>query len=200
LKKGLTERQKRVLEIIKDTIRKSGYPPTEREIAQKLGLKWIKGVQRHIDALKKKGYIKKGKGARAIQLVDFIGVKEIPILGEIAAGRPILAEENIQGYFKLNEDIAPWKDAFLLKVEGDSMREAGIFNRDYVLVKPQAVAKKKDIVVVLLGDEATVKYFYPEKDKIILKPANKEFKPIILHKNDNFRILGKVMMVLRFLR
>jgi len=112
LKKGLTERQKRVLEIIKDTIRKSGYPPTEREIAQKLGLKWIKGVQRHIDALKKKGYIKKGKGARAIQLVDFIGVKEIPILGEIAAGRPILAEENIQGYFKLNGDIAPWKDAF----------------------------------------------------------------------------------------
>lgn len=198
--KKLTSRQKQVLSIIKETIEKRGCPPTEREIAQKLGLKWVRGVQRHIEALQKKGYIKKSKGKRAIQLVDFIKIKEIPILGEIAAGKPILAEENIQGYLKLNEDIAPWKDSFLLKVEGESMREAGIFDKDYVLVKPQPVAEKNDIIVALIEDEVTVKYFQPEKDKIVLRPANKEFSPIIISKDTKFRILGKVVGVFRFLR
>jgi len=197
--KKLTEKQKKILEVIKASLKERGYPPTEREIGQKIGLKWIKAVQRHILALEKKGYIKKGRGARAIQLRSFIGTKEVPILGEIAAGKPILAEENVIGYFKLNENIAPWDNTFFLKVEGDSMINAGIFNNDYVLVKPQPIANKGDIVVALIGDEATVKYFYPEEDKIILKPANKEFGPITIHKGDNFRILGKVKGVFRIL-
>ena len=193
----LTPRQREVLEFLKQYISERGYPPTLREIARSLGIKWTKGIERHLQALEKKGYIKRFPGARSIEILGFSRGRSIPLVGTIAGGRPILAEENIERTLTLDEDLAAGEEAYFLKVEGESMNQAGILDGDYVLVRPQPTAEKAEIVAALIGDEATVKYFFPEKNRVVLRAANPDFDPLVLSENDEFKILGKVAVVLR---
>jgi repressor LexA len=154
-------------------------------------------VEKHFQALEKKGYIKRSSGARTLEIEGFSRGRSVPVIGTIAAGKPILAEENIERTLTLDKDLAPWKDTYLLKVEGDSMKEAGILDGDYVLVRPQPTAEKGEIVAALIQDDATVKYFSSEGNRIVLRSANPDFEDIILNGDDEFKILGKVMLVLR---
>jgi len=197
MRNALTERQRQVLDFLKEHVSEKGYPPTMREVAQSLGVKWTKGVEKHFQALEKKGYIKRSSGARTLEIEGFSRGRSVPVIGTIAAGKPILAEENIERTLTLDKDLAPWKDTYLLKVEGDSMKEAGILDGDYVLVRPQPTAEKGEIVAALIQDDATVKYFSSEGNKIVLRSANPDFEDIILNGDDEFKILGKVMLVLR---
>lgn len=197
MRNALTERQREVLDFLKEHVSEKGYPPTMREVAQSLGVKWTKGVEKHFQALEKKGYIKRSSGARTLEIEGFSRGRSIPVIGTIAAGKPILAEENIERTLTLDKDLAPWKDTYLLKVEGDSMKEAGILDGDYVLVRPQPTAEKGEIVAALIQDDATVKYFSSEGNRIVLRSANPDFEDIILNGDDEFKILGKVMLVLR---
>ncbi|MCK4926336.1 repressor LexA [Candidatus Aerophobetes bacterium] len=132
-----------------------------------------------------------------MEIEGFSRGRSVPVIGTIAAGKPILAEENIERTLTLDKDLAPWKDTYLLKVEGDSMKEAGILDGDYVLVRPQPTAEKREIVAALIQDDATVKYFSSEGNRIVLRSANPDFEDIILNGDDEFKILGKVMLVLR---
>ena len=197
MKSFLTERQRKVFEFLKEHISERGYPPTLREVAQNLGIKWTKGIEKHLQALEKKGYIKRFPGARSIEILGFSRGRSIPVVGTIAGGRPILAEENIEKTLTLDEDLAAGEGVYFLKVEGESMNQAGILDGDYVLVRPQLLAEKGEIVAALIGNEATVKYFFPEENRVVLRPANPDFKSLVLTENDEFRILGKVRLVLR---
>ncbi len=200
MRNSLTQRQRQVLDFLKEYASEKGYPPTMREVAQNFRIKWTKGIEKHFHALEKKGYIKRSPGARTLEIQGFSRGKAIPVIGTIAAGKPILAEENIERTLTLDEDLAPWKNTYLLKVEGDSMREAGILDGDYVLVRPQPTAEKGEIVAALIGDDATVKYFSTKRGGIVLRSANPDFESIVLNEDDEFRILGKVMLVLRVKR
>ena len=197
MKSFLTERQRKVFEFLKEHISERGYPPTLREVAQNLGIKWTKGIEKHLQALEKKGYIKRFPGARSIEILGFSRGRSIPVVGTIAGGRPILAEENIEKTLTLDEDLAAGEGVYFLKVEGESMNQAGILDGDYVLVRPQLLAEKGEMVAALIGNEATVKYFFPEENRVVLRPANPDFKSLVLTENDEFRILGKVRLVLR---
>jgi len=200
MKSFLTPRQREVLEFLKEYISERGYPPTLREVARELGIKWTKGIEKHLQALEKKGYIKRFPGARSIEILGFSRGRSIPVVGSIAGGKPILAEENVERTLTLDEDLAAGEEAFFLKVEGESMNQAGILDGDYVLVRPQPTAEKGEIVAALIGDEATVKYFFPEKNRVVLRPASPDFDPLVLDENDEFKILGKVTVVLRVVR
>lgn len=197
----LTGRQRKVLDTIKEYITKTGQSPTIPELCKKLKIKWTQGVAGHLQALDKKGYIKKTHRARGIQIVDFQGIRPVPVVAEITAGKPILAEENIEGTIAMDQKIIPCENTFFLKVKGNSMKNAGINAGDYVLVRQQPLAEEKDIVAVLIENEATIKYFYPEENKITFKPANPEFEPMTFKNEEEnekeFRILGKVIAVLR---
>ncbi len=200
MKSSLTERQGKILQFLKRYVSRRGYPPTLREIAQNFRIKWTQGIEKHLKALEKKGYIKRSSGARSIEIMGFSQGRSIPVVGTIAGGKPILAEENIEKTFALSQDFLSGEDNYFLKVKGDSMREAGILDSDYVLIRPQATAEKGEIVAALIGDEATVKYFFPEKNRVVLKPANSDFEPLVLSEgSDDFKILGKVTLVLRIL-
>jgi len=195
---SLTEGQQAVLSFLKKYITNQGYPPSEREIAKGLGTRWIRGVQRHLAALEKKGAIRRGKGARAIELIQRGEDQGLPILGQVAAGRPILAEENLIGRFSLDKTQRRWKDAFLLKVKGESMKEAGILDGDLVLVKPQPDAESGETVVAMVEGEATVKRLIKKGKRIILQPENPAFAPIIITERDGtLQILGKVVGLVR---
>ncbi|MQY69711.1 MAG: repressor LexA [Firmicutes bacterium] len=201
MKSSLTERQRKILQFLKRYVSRRGYPPTLREIAQNFRIKWTQGIEKHLRALEKKGYIKRSSGARSIEIMEFSQGRSIPVVGTIAGGKPILAEENIEKTFALSKDLLSGKDNYFLKVQGDSMSKAGILDGDYVLVRPQSMAEKGEIVAASIGDEATVKYFFPEKNRVVLKPANSDFKPLVLNEgSDDFRILGKVTLVLRILK
>lgn len=200
MKSFLTPRQREVLEFLKEYISERGYPPTLREIARELGIKWTKGIEKHLQALEKKGYIKRFPGARSIEILGFSRGRSIPVVGSIAGGKPIVAEENIEKTLTLDEDLVPGEGAFFLKVEGESMNQAGILDGDYVLVRPEPTAEKGEIVAALIGDEATVKYFFPEKSRVVLRAANPDFESLVLDENDEFKILGKVAVVLRVVR
>ncbi|TET86540.1 repressor LexA [Candidatus Aerophobetes bacterium] len=201
MKSSLTERQRKILQFLKRYVSRRGYPPTLREIAQNFRIKWTQGIEKHLRALQKKGYIKRSSGARSIEIMGFSQGRSIPVVGTIAGGKPILAEENIEKTFALSKDLLSGKDNYFLKVQGDSMSKAGILDGDYVLVRPQSMAEKGEIVAASIGDEATVKYFFPEKNRVVLKPANSDFKPLVLNEgSDDFRILGKVTLVLRILK
>ncbi|RLI01136.1 repressor LexA, partial [Candidatus Bathyarchaeota archaeon] len=181
----LTRKQKEILEFIKKTMFKKGVSPTFREIMQFFGFKSIKTVQDHLKALEKKGYIKKDPNkSRSIVLDDFSkALKDtirVPILGQISAGKPILAEENIEGYINLDKFLIKHaKDIFALKVKGDSMTGAGILDGDYVIVKKQPTVENGSIACILIDNEATVKRFYKKENYIELKPENPDYKPII---------------------
>lgn len=206
----ITKRQQAVLDNIEKHIREKGYGPTVREVCQDLGLSSPSTVHVHLKALEEKGFIKRDPlKSRSISLTypvdedqngasilkpDFKKAVSVPLVGRVAAGTPILAEENITDTFILPTDIVGNSPSFLLTVKGDSMIEAGINDGDYVVVKEQPVADNGDIVVALIDDGATVKRFYKEKDKVRLQPANSKMSPIML---DDCAIAGVVTAVFR---
>jgi len=198
----LTERQQQVLKGIHDIFQQKRYPPTVREIGQRLGLRSSCTVQRHLEALERKGYIRRDRTkARSVEILNApdptmipVPMVPVPVVGRVAAGQPILAAENIEEVFPLPRDIVKDDQCFMLQVKGDSMIEAGIFDGDYVVVRQQPYADEGEIVVALLGDEATVKRFRRRRSRIYLDPANKDMQPIIA---TDVKIIGKVLMSIR---
>ena len=194
----LIKKEKEVYEFIKKQIELEGYPPSVREICAAVGLSSPSTVQRYINSLEEKGFIVKGGSKkRAITLPkqeNEVEVMSVPIVGSVAAGRPILAEENIEEYFPLPMNYAGKRDMFMLKVRGESMIQAGILDGDYVIVESCDTARNGEIVVALLEDSATVKTFYKERDAIRLQPENDALEPII---SKDVKILGKVSGVFR---
>ena len=198
---NLSKRQGEILKYIKSCIIKKGYPPSVREIGAAVGLSSSSSVHSNLEALEKKGYIRKSPNkSRTIEVVDedFSYKKNntinIPLLGEVAAGQPIFAQENISDYFPVPAQLLPKADAFMLTVHGDSMINAGIYDGDCIIVAKQTSAQDGDIVVVLLEDSATVKTFYKEKEFIRLKPENDTMEPILVKEAV---ILGKVAGLFR---
>lgn len=200
----ITQKQQEILDYIKDEILKKGYPPTVREICETVRLKSTSSVHSHLETLEKNGYIRRDPTKpRAIEICDdsFQMVRtemvSIPIIGNVAAGQPILAEENVEDYFPVPADVVPKGESFILNVRGESMVNAGILNGDKVFVNVCSTANNGDIVVALIEDSATVKTFYRESGHIRLQPENDSMDPIIV---DDCQILGKVYGVLRFFR
>jgi len=196
-----TPRQREVLEWIKDFIRENSMPPTVREIGGAFRIK-SSSVFDLLKALEKKGYLRRGDlGARSL-IVEECDTREhcecaeIPVIGRIAAGRPILAVEDHTGTITVNRNLLRGHEAYALRVEGDSMVDAGILDGDYVVVRKQDTAENGDIVVALIEDEATLKRFYREKDHVRLEPANSAMQPIRICSGE-FRIQGKVVGVQR---
>lgn len=199
---NITPKQQEILDYIKEEILRKGYPPTVREICETVNLKSTSSVHSHLETLEKNGYIRRDPTKpRAIEICDdsFQMVRtemvSIPVVGNVAAGQPILAEENIEEYFPVPADVVPKGDAFILNVRGESMINAGILDGDRVFVNSRATAENGDIVVALIDDSATVKTFYRESGHIRLQPENDTMEPIIV---DDCQILGKVFGVLRF--
>jgi repressor LexA len=198
----LTDRQREVLDFISDSIRKRGYPPTLREIGSHFGIRSTNGVNDHLRALEKKGFLhREDLKSRALRPLvtadDFI---EVPVLGKVAAGQPILAVQNYEDSVKIDRFfIGASREVFALRVQGDSMIEAGIFDGDYVFIRKQLNASPGEIVVAMIGDEATVKRYYPEGDSIRFQPANSAMAPIIVRRRDfrSVNLLGVVIGVYR---
>ena len=200
----ITKKQQEILDYIKDEILKKGYPPTVREICETVNLKSTSSVHSHLETLEKNGFIRRDPTKpRAIEICDdsFQIVRtemvSIPVVGNVAAGQPILAEENIQNYFPVPADRVPKGESFMLNVRGDSMINAGIFDGDSILVSCCDTARNGEIVVALIDDSATVKTFYKEKGHIRLQPENDTMDPIIV---EDCKIMGKVFGVFRFYR
>jgi len=199
----ITEKQQEILEYIKETILSKGYPPAVREICEAVHLKSTSSVHSHLETLEKNGYIRRDPTKpRTIEILDdeFAltrrEVVNVPVVGTVAAGMPILAEENIEDYLPIPVEMLPNKEVFMLKVKGESMIEAGIFNNDKVIVAKQPTAENGDKVVALVGDSATVKTFYKENGHYRLQPENPAMEPIIL---DEVQILGKVIGLFRLM-
>ncbi len=197
----LTLKQKRIYDFLSSTIRGKGYAPSIPEIGQRFKITSTRGVFDHLKALEKKGYIRR-IGKRAIEIVSPKGrsalpdATEIPIVGRIRAGAPLLAEENVEGFLTVANEVARGKETFALKVKGDSMIDDGILEGDYVVLRRQETAENGDIVCALIGDEATLKRFYRNGNDVTLKPANRNYEPITVTKGE-FRILGKAVGVIR---
>lgn len=199
----LTPRQRQILEFIKQEVRLRGYPPSVREIGQAVGLSSSSTVHGHLGKLESKGYIRRDPTKpRALEVLDEdVGATRAelvyaPVVGRVTAGAPILAVENIDGYFPLPKQFVGSGELFLLQVQGDSMSQAGILHGDYVVVRQQPDATNGEIVVALLGDEATVKRFYKENGHVRLQPENDAYEPII---STDVSVLGKVVGVYRML-
>jgi repressor LexA len=197
------EKKEAIYNYIKNQVKVNGFPPSVREICTSLGIKSTSTVHAYIEKLKKDGLLEKTPStSRALKLIDdeqniIDNIVNVPILGKVAAGLPILAEENMEGSFSLPIEFAgQGAQSFILKVRGESMIEAGILNGDYLVVRHQNTAINSDIVVALIDDEVTVKTFYREKDCIRLQPQNKHLNPIIIN-NGSISILGKVIGVIR---
>jgi repressor LexA len=196
-----TERQKEVLEFISAFINAHAYPPTIREVADHFSIS-VKGAHDHLTALKKKGFLKQGdKKSRTIELIknrgnevnDFI---EVPILGSVAAGRPILAVENMDGFIKLHRSFCRnGGKYFALRVKGDSMEEAGIMDGDTAVIEQSSAVRNGEIAVVMLDDAVTLKTFYRESARVRLDPANSNYSPIYCSKD--VRVLGKLIHIIR---
>lgn len=201
----ISAKQSEILEYIKEEILKRGYPPAVREICEAVHLKSTSSVHSHLETLEKNGYIRRDPTKpRAIEICDdsFQVVRtemtSIPVIGTVAAGMPILAEENIESYFPLPAEMVPkGADSFILKVKGESMINAGIFNGDQIFVQACNTARNGDTVVALVDDSATVKTFYKEDGHIRLQPENDTMEPIIV---DDCQILGKVYGIFRLYR
>ncbi len=199
--KGLTKRQREILNYLMESMQDRGYPPSVREIGAALGLTSSSTVHSHLAALEKKGYIHRDPSKpRAIEILKDGAsqapkrVVHVPILGHIAAGQPILAEENIEDVFPLPRDFVREDASFILRVRGESMIDAGIYDGDYLIVRQQATANNGEIVAALLGEEATVKRLFRERDQIRLQPENKTMSPIITR---DVTILGKAIGLIR---
>lgn len=198
----ITAKQTEILEYIKQQILNKGYPPAVREICEAVHLKSTSSVHSHLESLEKNGYIRKDPTKpRAIEILDDTfnltrrEVVNVPIVGSVAAGQPILATENIENYFPIPTEYMPNQNVFMLRVKGDSMINAGILNGDTILVRQQSTALDKDIVVALIEDSATVKTYYKEDGYYRLQPENDEMEPIIVNE---VSILGVVFGVFRF--
>lgn len=199
----LTDRQREILDFIRAEIHRRGFPPSVREIGEAVGLSSSSTVHAHLAALEEKGFIRRDPSKpRALEVLDFRDndlavdygqVSAVPLVGQVAAGQPILAAENIEGTMALPTEMAG-ESTFILRVRGDSMIEAGILDGDYVVVRQQNTATNGDIVVALLDDEATVKRFFKESDHIRLQPENSAMEPI---RTRDVRILGKVVALFR---
>ena len=202
-KERLTAKQQQILEVIKTAILERGYPPSVRELCMAVGLSSTSSVHAHLEALEKKGYIKKDPAKpRTIEVMDDTfnlnrrEIVNIPLLGDVAAGEPIFAAENISNYYPMPVDMLPNSETFMLNVKGDSMINAGIFNGDKILVAKQNTAENGEIVVAMVDDSATVKRFYKEKGHFRLKPENDAMDDIIVK---DLEILGKVIGLLRMM-
>ena len=199
----ITDKQREILEYIKEVILKKGYPPAVREICEAVHLKSTSSVHSHLESLEKNGYIRRDPTKpRTIEILDddFALTRRelvnVPVIGTVAAGVPILAEQNIEDYLPIPAEILPNKEVFMLKVKGNSMIEAGIYNGDKVIVAKQPNAENGDKVVALVDDSATVKTFYKENGHFRLQPENSSMDPIIL---DQVEILGKVIGLFRMM-
>ena len=200
----ITKKQEEILEYIKDQILERGFPPAVREICQAVHLKSTSSVHSHLESLEKNGYIRRDPTKpRAIEILDesFQMLRRemvnVPVVGTVAAGQPIFAEQNIENYFPIPSEYMPNQPSFILKVKGDSMVNAGILDGDRVVVQQQSTAENGDIVVALVDDSATVKTFYKEDGYFQLQPENDAMEPIIVK---DLQILGKVFGVMRFFR
>jgi len=207
----LTDRQREILEFITQSIRERGYPPTLREIGVHFGIKSTNGVNDHLRALEKKGYLEREDlKSRALRPMGMRGpvrapsrdedMVEVPLVGRVAAGVPLLAVENVEDTVRVDRFfIGQTREVFALRVKGDSMIEDGIFDGDYVFVRKQLQANPGETVVVMIGDEATVKRYFPEGDSIRFQPANARMEPIYVRKRDfkSVNILGVVIGVYR---
>jgi repressor LexA len=196
----LTKRQKEIFEYIRRYARKYGYPPTVREIGKAVGLHSSSTVHAHLANLEKLGLLRRDPSKpRAVELLVDKARKALrgpglPLVGSVAAGAPVLAEENIEEYLEVPTTIGGEDGDYILRVSGDSMKDAGILDGDYVVVQSADVARNGEIVVALLGEEATVKRFFKERNHIRLQPENKSMKPI---RSDDVTLLGKVIGVFR---
>ena len=200
----ISKKQQEILEYIKNQILQRGFPPAVREICEAVNLKSTSSVHSHLETLEKNGYIRRDPTKpRAIEILDDTfnltrrEMVNVPIIGQVAAGQPILAEQNIEDYFPIPADRMPNKQTFLLKVKGESMINAGILDGDYVLVEQDSTASNGDMVVALVEDSATVKTFYKEEGVFRLQPENDFMDPIIVKE---VSILGKVIGVIRLFR
>ena len=211
--KRLTARQREILDYITASISDRGYPPTIREIGREMGIRSTNGVNDHLKALERKGYLRrddlKSRAMRPVKMPDAPGpaansddldTVEIPLLGRVAAGEPILAVEQAEDSVKVDRVLlGGHREVFALRIVGESMIEDGIFDGDYVFVKKTPTANTGDIVIALIDEEATCKRYYPEGERIRFQPANSEMEPIYVHKRD-FRetmIIGRVVGVYR---
>jgi repressor LexA len=206
MKKLLTQRQQEILDFIESFLQKSGYPPTLREIGNEFGINSTNGVRVNLAALEKKQYIKRKPWlSRGIELVHAPKVPPIeneigyvPIIGKVAAGEPIFASENIEGMLAVDDAFLPTKKVFALKVKGDSMKNAGILDGDYVLARRQHTAEPGEIVVFIVGNEITVKKFDVKGDKVYLIPENENYQTKVLDKSSSeIQIAGKVVGIMR---
>ena len=202
----ISKKQSEILEYIKNEILNRGFPPSVREICEAVNLKSTSSVHSHLETLEKIGYIRRDPTKpRAIEIVDdhFNLVRRetvnVPIIGKVAAGQPLLAVENVEGYFPIPSEYMPNSRTFMLVVQGDSMINAGIFNGDYVIVEQQSTAENGQKVVALIDDSATVKTFYKEDGFIRLQPENDSMEPIIVNPGQSFQILGRVIGIFRFM-
>jgi repressor LexA len=198
----LTDRQKEILGYINQSIGERGFPPTLREIGRQFGIKSTNGVNDHLRALEKKGYLQReDMKSRALRPVDTIGqVIDVPVLGKVAAGQPLLAVQNHEDSVKVDRFfIGQNREVFALRVKGESMIEAGIFDGDYVFVRKQLHATPGEIVVAMIEDEATVKRYYPEGDVIRFEPANSNMRSILVRKREwkSVNLIGVVIGVYR---
>lgn len=197
----ISTKQREILEYIKQEILNKGYPPAVREICEAVDLKSTSSVHSHLETLEKNGYIRRDPTKpRAIEIIDDNfnltrrEVTNVPILGNVAAGQPLLAVENIESYFPIPVELLPNAETFMLNVKGESMINAGIYDGDQILVQKQSDARNGDIVVALVEDSATVKTFYKENGHFRLQPENDTMDPIIV---ENCQVLGKVFGVFR---
>jgi repressor LexA len=201
MKEELTARQQQIFEFIREMIRRTGIPPTMREIGKKFAIRSTNGVREVFAVLEKKCHIRrKPYLSRSIELADEPAAvfEPIPLIGRVAAGLPILAVENIDGHLAVDRSFLPSGEVFSLRITGDSMKDEGIRDGDFVLVKKQETARRGEIVVAVIGEEATVKKFYAERGLVRLEPANPAFGPIIVEKNTpGFYIAGKVVGLMR---
>ena len=201
----ISKKQQEILDYIKSEIINRGFPPAVREICEAVNLKSTSSVHSHLETLEKNGYIRRDPTKpRAIEILDdnfntaCCEMVNVPVVGRVAAGEPILAVENIENYFPIPAEHMPKSDAFILEIHGESMINAGILDGDYVLVQSQHTADNGNMVVALIDDSATVKTFYKENGYYRLQPENDEMDPIIVE--DGLEILGKVVGVMRFMK
>jgi len=197
----ITPKQQEILEYIKETILKKGYPPAVREICEAVHLKSTSSVHSHLETLEDKGYIRRDPTKpRTIEIIDDCfnltrrEVVNVPVLGTVAAGQPLYAEENIENYYPIPAELLPNADTFMLKIKGNSMVNAGILEGDQIIVEQCHTAHNGEIVVALVDDSATVKRFFKENGRYRLQPENDSMEPIIV---DQIKILGKVIGLFR---
>lgn len=197
----ITQRQNEILAYIKEIILKNGYPPSVREICEAVHLKSTSSVHSHLEALEMKGYIRRDPSKpRSIEIIDDCfnltrrEVINVPILGTVAAGQPLYAEENIENYYPIPSDLLPNTETFMLKVRGNSMINAGIIEEDQIIIARCSTAHNGDIVVALVNDSATVKRFFKEDGHYRLQPENDSMEPIY---TDSVEILGRVIGLFR---